>query len=436
MAAATQDVLTKEVMLFQPVMQQSYLQNEFDRRFHPIATIQPGSPIEFLVKNSEKLYLDLNSSRIVVRLQVLKKDGSNMPAADDCKTGTVNSLLHSLFKEVTVQLNGKTVSDPSNMYPYRAYLETLINSSEEVQKYRLQAEGWHKDKHDKMNEAEPADNTGLVERRKYCAESPEIVLIGRPHLDIFHIDKLLPPGIDMSIKFLPNDDKFIFMTSEGNAFGPKVVIKDMNLIIHTKQLSDATELAHRAIMKENNIQLPYCRVQTKHVSIPANSSTICLDNLFTGTLPDLVVMGFVADGAFAGNYTENPFNFKNFKIKRMDLYRNGRRVPSLGYKPEFTKKIYNEAYDTFQNQLGFGEGERCVAITPEEWAEGFNLYSFKITDGPIGSGTDGPRSHSETGSVRLEFDFEAAPNGNLKLIIMYQMLGCIEVDEFNNIVIS
>ena len=74
MAEATQDVLTKEVMLFQPVMQQSYLQNEFDRRFHPIATIQPGSPIEFLVKNSEKLYLDLNSSRIVVRLQVQKKD--------------------------------------------------------------------------------------------------------------------------------------------------------------------------------------------------------------------------------------------------------------------------------------------------------------------------------------------------------------------------
>ena len=60
MAEATQDVLTKEVILFQTVMQKSYLQNEFSRRFYPIATIQPGSPIEFLVKNSEKLYLDLN----------------------------------------------------------------------------------------------------------------------------------------------------------------------------------------------------------------------------------------------------------------------------------------------------------------------------------------------------------------------------------------
>ena len=322
------------------------------------------------------------------------------------------------------------------MYAYRSYLETLINGSHETQKYRLRAEGWHKDKHDKMNEAEPKDNTGLVERRKYCADSQEIVLIGRPHLDVFHIDKLIPPGIDMTIKFMPNDDKFIIMSSDADNLGPKVVIKDMSLIIRTKQLSDATELAHRALVKEQNMRLPYTRVLMKHIAIPANSSTICLDNIFTGSLPDLVVMGFVSDSAFAGSYTENPFNFRNFKIKRMDLFRNGKRVPSQGYQPDFTKQIYNAEYDIFQEQLGFGEGDRCVNITPEEWADGYNLYSFKITDGPIGSGTAGPRSHAETGSARLEIEFAAAPASNLKLIIMYQMLGIIEVDEFNNTVIS
>ena len=58
-------------------------------------------------------------------------------------------------------------------------------------------------------------------------------------------------------------------------------------------------------------------------------------------------------------------------------------------------------------------------ISPEEWEVGFNFYSFKITNGSICSGTVGPRSHSETGSTRLEFDFETAPQNNLKLIIMY-----------------
>ena len=77
-----------------------------------------------------------------------------------------------------------------------------------------------------------------------------------------------------------------------------------------------------------------------------------------------------------------------------------------------------------------------MSISPEEWADGFNLYSFTITDGPIGSGTVGPRSHSETGLARIEFDFETAPQGNLKLIIMYQMLGIFKIDRWKDIVVS
>ena len=99
-----------------------------------------------------------------------------------------------------------------------------------------------------MDEAKPKENTGLVERRKYCAKSPDIVLIGRLHADVFHIDKLIPPGIDMSVKFMLNDDKFCIISSVGDHLGQKVVIDALNLIICTKQLSDPSELAHQTIV--------------------------------------------------------------------------------------------------------------------------------------------------------------------------------------------
>ena len=102
----------------------------------------------------------------MVRCRIVKKDGTNMPAADACKSGEVNLLLHSLFEEVTVLFNNKTVSDPSNIYAYRSYLETLLNCNGDIQKDRLKYEGWHNNKHDKMDEADSKDNTGLVERRK------------------------------------------------------------------------------------------------------------------------------------------------------------------------------------------------------------------------------------------------------------------------------
>ena len=36
-----------EVMLFEPIMIQNYLNSEFEREFAPIAAIQHGAPIEF-----------------------------------------------------------------------------------------------------------------------------------------------------------------------------------------------------------------------------------------------------------------------------------------------------------------------------------------------------------------------------------------------------
>ena len=86
------------------------------------------------------------------------------------------------------------------------------------------------------------------------------------------------------------------------------------------------------------MQLYYTFMLMTHVAIRANSSIKCLDNILTDVLPDLVVMGFETNTAFAENYTENLYNFKNNKIKRMDLLRNGTQVSKFSYLPNFTKK--------------------------------------------------------------------------------------------------
>ena len=77
----------------------------------------------------------------------------------------------------------------------------------------------------------------------------------------------------------------------------------------------------------------------------------------------------------------------------MNLFCNGTRVPQFGNLLNFTKKIYNHAYFTFKEQPGFDQGNRCVNISPEKWADYFNLYSFKIKDRLIGCATLNPRLH-------------------------------------------
>ena len=55
----------------------------------------------------------------------------------------------------------------------------------------------------------------------------------------------------------------------------------------------------------------------KHLSIPANQTSINFDNVLTGALPDLVIVGLVSDADLAGGYKRNLFKFKKFCVNRI-----------------------------------------------------------------------------------------------------------------------
>ena len=89
----------------------------------------------------------------------------------------------------------------------------------------------------------------------------------------------------------------------------------------------------------------------------------------------------------------------------------------------------------FLKELECDTGDKSVNLTPSEWANGYTLYAFKITDGPIGPGSYGPRSKSATGSARLDISFAAGVNENIKVIVYYQMLGRIEFDQHKAVIV-
>ena len=59
--------------------------------------------------------------------------------------GHVNLWMHSLFSDVSVSLNEKLVSLPTSLYPYRAYIETLLSYGPAVKESQLTGVMWYKD---------------------------------------------------------------------------------------------------------------------------------------------------------------------------------------------------------------------------------------------------------------------------------------------------
>ena len=173
----------------------------------------------------------------------------------------------------------------------------------------------------------------------------------------------------------PNDVVCKWAAPVGNAQQEnyKLVIQSANLIIRTKNLTSTAYKARMDLLLTQNMVNHLSRVQMKHLSIPANQTSIKFYNVFTGALTDLVVVGLVSDADLAGGYQRNPFNFKNFNVNRIKLNRNGTSRQSEGYTPNFVTGQYIKAYSTFLQELECDTGDQSVSLTPFEWANGYTL---------------------------------------------------------------
>ena len=180
---------------------------------------------------------------------------------------------------------------------------------------------------------------------------------------------------------------------------------------------------------------PFKRSLAQAVAIPKGVSIHTTDALYQGVLPDTLICALVDDVALSGSVTKNPFNFEHAKISELTLLHGHKTYPLLGYRPDFVNGDYQRDFLSVLHELGRDEEtQNMLDINAEEWAKGFTFFVFQITKGP--ADVLGPRSNSEAGEIRARFNFAAATDKHYKLIVIGEFLNKIEIDKFNNVVLT
>jgi len=158
--------------------------------YHPISSLANRALIDFDIPGSGEQYIDTNNIQLYVRAKIVQFGvGNNL--AEDSSVAPVNLLLHRLFSQVDVSLNGTLISNSTNTYPYRAMLETLLSYGSNAKTSQLTSEMYYKDEAGGMDafriheDAGALPNTGHLVRRVHAKLSDEFDLIGRIHADIF-----------------------------------------------------------------------------------------------------------------------------------------------------------------------------------------------------------------------------------------------------------
>jgi hypothetical protein len=187
-------------------------------------------------------YIDLNSVRLLLRVKLVKTDGSDLNSTEQNTVGCVNNLLHSLFSSLIVSLNGKPVTLHETIYHYKAYFEKLLNYGSDSSGTHLVSNLWYLNSSGGLN-----DNNGYTTRLQYRSNSQTVELYGRLHADLFNSDRMLINGVDMNIK-LTRTSEAIYLLGAFDDTKVRIKIMDANLFLTQVELKPPLLLAHANIL--------------------------------------------------------------------------------------------------------------------------------------------------------------------------------------------
>ena len=361
---------------------------------------------------------------------MVRGDGTDLAA--DTPVIPANNWLHSHFSQVDVYLNEMLVTPSSNTYTFRAYVDTVLSYGDEATNTQLTSQLWYKDTTG-FTDATTVDggNTGLVERRRYIAESRIVEMMGRLHVNLFLQDRFLLNGGNVKIRLVRRKDAFSLMAGGQNP-DYTVQIVDAVLFACKAVLSPTVQMAHIKALEKGTAKYPIRRVDCKVYSIPQGAMSHTLDNLFLGTLPKRLVLWCIDNDAYNGEYSKNAFNAKNNAINFLAVYVDGRQVPAQPLQPNFKTGSYIRSYLNLFSATGKQSQDEGDRFSRDDFGQGYTLFGFDLTPDDR---CDGGCFHlTRKGNLRIEMHFATALEQTVTVVVYSEFEAVLEIDKGRNII--
>ena len=245
-------------------------------------------------------------------------------------TFLVNNIALSLFKQISVRLNGTLISPQTDTYHYKAYLETLLNLNQDDGETILKPQGWFNTvnvpdaltakqldlAHDNFAASSP-DNQALVRdlraKNSTIAGGVTRTLCFVPHIKVFHTNKLLIPNVQLGIQFYFNSADLWSRAFQGaNTF--RLLAEDIKLKMYLCQVRLNPEI-YINLMREidsgkNLVSYPMVRSDIRTYNVTNNTLHYEINNPFQSRLSNRLVVGIVSSAAFNASTATYPFVFE------------------------------------------------------------------------------------------------------------------------------
>ncbi|XP_074604064.1 uncharacterized protein F54H12.2-like [Brevipalpus obovatus] len=374
----------------------------------PINKLSMDSCIDFTFVTNEDEYVKLKESlfRLKFRIKLSKDDGSDITDEDWISVTSTENLLHSMFKQIDLEINAVNVIATPQNYAYRAYFDLMCGFSKGAKDSFLKALGQDDTQISPPSPA-PKDGTG-----------PIMELMGLLHMDLGLQSRALLGHLQYKVQMTPNSPNFFLKISK-NTIKANVELLDAALFIHRARVTQPLLEAHVLALNTAPAKYPITRTEVRTHNLPAGLGDALIDNFVMGQLPRRAILALVANDAFMGTPAKDPFHFEHFDVGHIAIYLDGIQYPSRPYTPDFSKKSYIREYMGLYQTLNQITPDPTFVLSPESYARGNVIFGFNFApDLSDGCGVIGHLNPIRRGSLRLELKFRK-PLPSVVTVLLY-----------------
>ena len=425
----SQDSIAHELDLFSvPLTKTSVLEGEV-HEIGSIRTPNGSGPIEFEIDGNTDHYVDLNNSFIHVQCKIINQKGDNLSTtAADVKVAPSNNLLHTLFRSMTIQINGKEIEHEAN-YAYKAYLATTLNYGKEAKDTHLRSSYWINDDmgEEHTSTLSASQKTKIAARAGKLVGSKTLDMIGRLNSPLFNQPRYLIPGLNILLRLQPSTPDFVLQMTEEEDKSYSIKITKIELLVRKIRVHPSISTSHSALLSQGKkVQYPVNQTETQFFTISPGRQSERIHILQNKQEAKIVIVGLLSHTAKNGSYVHSPFKFENFNVSSINLTVNGHNVLNNPLQLGFNNNIYVRAYHNLQSvcdKTFMNEGNN---VSLEEFKKSICLFAFDNTpDQCHGEGVHLIR-HSTT---TLDLTFRTALTETVSVLVYTEFDDLIEIDK-------
>jgi len=397
---------TSAISLFEPEIIEKSVRERKECIVRPTAISEKG-PIQITVQPEGDYFIDPGTFEIHADFCIEKWDASGkqytaLEDSDKAKVAPINMFTKALWKDIEVYLNQQQVSlVATTAYPIKAYLETILSYGENAAHTLLSTSHYVKippGKHDVIGDDNPAFST----LNQIIEKSKTVRMCDVLHTELSTMDRFLLPGLTIDFRFSLNSSTLYLMHANDASYRIRFTdcfLKFDRILLHEQEHA----LIERQMARGARAIYPINRGTVRTKQIGAGEVYARWQNLYSGVLPDDILICMVDSQAFNGASDKNVFNFQHFNLDTLSLKVNSQLLPVVPLQCDFSKKDALKAYKHMFNNIGIKNSNAPCLVSFQDFCEGTTIFPFDITPDKCSSF----HSHEKhSGNIELDIRFK------------------------------